>query len=162
MSAVLLTLAAALPPSAPAQERFEVAALRALREDERHGWGLILCWRRSPERALGIEWLEYAQPGGLARRDLALRWSAINPEPLWRPSFDIALGRAAGAGRAAAWVASLGVGGRWDLAAAGGGLRLAAELRYRREERTLPGERGLVALIGLALPLGEPGEGTSR
>lgn len=160
--AVMFTLAAAVTSSVPAQERFEVAALRALREEERHGWGLALSWRRSPESALGIEWLEHAHQGGRVRRDLALRWSVINPEPLWRPSFEIALGRAAGAGRAAAWVASLGVGGRWDLTAEGGGLRLAAELRFRREERTLPGERGLIALIGLALPFGERGAGRAR
>jgi hypothetical protein len=161
-AAALAASLATLVPFPTRGEPFEIAALRALRQDERHGQALILTWLRSSDSAFGIEWAEYAEAGRMARRDLVLRWSAINPEPLWRPSFEVGLGRATGADRMPAWVAVVGVGGRWALIEDGLGLRLAAEIRYRREERRLPGEEGLVALIGLALPFGEGSETHSR
>lgn len=143
-----------------AEAPYELAIQRAIREDDRHGLNLSLAWRHAPDQAIGIEWSRYDEGPFGARRDLALRWAAINPEPLWRPSFELGLGRATGARRASALVATVGVGGRWSLTSGEGGPALAAELRYRREERRLPDEGGLIAMIGLSLPFGDRGHGS--
>lgn len=147
-------LACALPASAaPFDFSFGWSESRGRGEVGRDGDGPFVNLRRNFGEIHAVE-LEYARTGfEPGDRDyFGLHWVKTNPEPLWRPFFLLGLGASDGPEGSGA-LASVGIGGRWQLVP--GRIDLRADLRYRHDSAAADDARNEgVLMIGVSLPLG--------